>query len=73
LANLTTEQNVAFALLMATIFSLPSLKHILSNGHWRRLPLLMLILGFLIAGLWQARSWLPRFLAYRHYRRGAGG
>jgi len=57
--HLTTEQSLALALLMAMVFSLPSLGHLLRNGHWRRLPLLILILVVLVVGLWQARSWVP--------------
>jgi hypothetical protein len=57
--HLTTGQSLALALLMALLFSLPSLGQLVPNGRWWRLPLLFLMLITLAAGLWQARSWVP--------------
>lgn len=57
--HLTTRQSLALALLMALLFSLPSLRGLLPNDRWWRRPLLALMLMALAAGLWQARSWVP--------------
>ncbi|MBE0596610.1 MAG: DUF2914 domain-containing protein [Desulfuromonadales bacterium] len=57
--HLTTGQSLALALLMALLFSLPSLGQLLPHDRWWRLPLLALMLTALAAGLWQARSWVP--------------
>jgi hypothetical protein len=57
--HLTTVQSLALALLMALLFSLPSLGQLLPSDRRWRLPLLALMLMSLAAGLWQARSWVP--------------
>lgn len=57
--HLNTEQSLALALVMALLLSLPSLRGFLPNGRWWRLPLLLLMLTALAAGLWQARPWIP--------------
>jgi len=57
--HLTTGESLALALVMALLFSLPSLGQLLPNGRWWRLPLLVLMLITLAAGLWQFRSWVP--------------
>jgi hypothetical protein len=57
--HLTTGQSLALALLMALLFSLPSLNRVISSDRWWRLPLLALMLMALAAGLWQVRGWVP--------------
>jgi hypothetical protein len=57
--HLTTGQSLALALLMALLFSLPSLGQLLPNDRRWRLPMLALMLTALAAGLWQARGWVP--------------
>jgi hypothetical protein len=57
--HLTTGQSLAFALLMALLFSLPSLGRLLPSDRRWRLPLLALMLMTLAACLWQGRSWVP--------------
>ena len=57
--HLTTTQSLALALLMALLFSLPSLGPLLLNDRWWRRPLLVLMLIVLAAGLWQGRSFVP--------------
>lgn len=57
--HLTTEQSLALALFMALLLSLPSLRGFLPQGRWWRLPLLLIMLTALAAGLWQARPWIP--------------
>lgn len=57
--HLTTRQSLALALLMALLFSLPSLGKLLRNDVWWRRPLLVLMLVVLAGGLWQGRSWVP--------------
>jgi hypothetical protein len=57
--HLTTGQSLALALLMALLFSLPSLGLLLPSERWWRLPLLALMLMALAGGLWQVRSWVP--------------
>jgi hypothetical protein len=57
--HLTTTQSLALALLLALLFSLPSLGDLLLNDRWWQRPLLMLMLVLLAAGLWQGRSWVP--------------
>lgn len=59
LLQLTSSQSLAAALATAVILSLPALGAILPNGHWWRIPLLLLLLSALSAGLWQLRSWVP--------------
>jgi hypothetical protein len=57
--HLTTGQSLALALLLALLFSLPSLGRLLPDDRRWRLPLLALLLVALTAGLWQARGWVP--------------
>tara|TARA_R100000306_G_C4381795_1_gene145415 strand:- start:4158 stop:5195 length:1038 start_codon:yes stop_codon:yes gene_type:complete len=57
--QLTTAQSLQLALVVALLFSLPSLRELLPTEGWWRLPLLILMLIALAAGLWQARSWVP--------------
>jgi hypothetical protein len=57
--HLTTGQSLALALLMALLFSLPSLGKLLRNDRWWRRPLLVLMLVVMAGGLWQGRSWVP--------------
>jgi hypothetical protein len=57
--HLTTGQSLALALLMALLFSLPSLGRLLPSDRRWRLPLLALMLMALAACLWQGRSWVP--------------
>lgn len=56
--KISTGQSLALALVMALLFSLPSLGDVLPTGRWR-LPLVILMLTALAAGLWQARHWVP--------------
>jgi len=57
--HLTTGQSLALALLMALLFSLPSLGKLLRNDRWWQRPLLVLMLVALAGGLWQGRRWVP--------------
>jgi hypothetical protein len=59
LLQLTTSQSLAAALSIACVLSLPSLGALMPNGHWWRLPIMVLLLGALSAGLWQLRSFVP--------------
>lgn len=59
LLHLTTSQSLAAALAVATVLSLPSLGALMPNGHWWRLPLIVLILASFSAGVWQLRSYVP--------------
>lgn len=59
LLQLTTQQSLIAAILLALIFSLPSLIRILPAGHWWRLPLLFSVLCLMALSLWQLRSWIP--------------
>jgi hypothetical protein len=59
LLQLTTSQSLAAALSIAVLLSLPSLGALMPNGNWWRLPLIILILAGLSAGLWQLRSFVP--------------
>lgn len=56
---LTTAQSLALALIMASLFSLPSLVHVLQFKRWWRVPLLLLMLSVVASVLWQMRSWIP--------------
>jgi len=47
------------ALIMASLFSLPSLVHVLQFKRWWRVPLLLLMLSVVAGVLWQMRSWIP--------------
>ncbi|GAB6081483.1 DUF5924 family protein [Desulfuromonas carbonis] len=59
LLHLTTGESLVLALVLAFLFSLPSLGRLLPFDRWWRLPLLALLLVVLAAGLWQARVWIP--------------
>lgn len=59
LLHLTTSQSLAAALVTAIVLSLPALGVLLPKGRWWRVPLLLLLLSALSAGLWQLRSWVP--------------
>lgn len=59
LLNLNTGQSLMLALFLALLFSLPSLKGVLPNHHWWRLPLISLVLVMMATGGWQVRSWIP--------------
>lgn len=59
LIQLTTGQSMAAALVVALIFSLPSLGQLLPNERWWRFPVLLVMLMTFAAGLWQLRSWVP--------------
>lgn len=60
LVHLDSTQSLVVALTAALLLSLPSMATLLPEGRWwRRLPLLLLPLTMLAAGLWQARSWIP--------------
>jgi hypothetical protein len=59
LLQLTTQQSLIAAIVAALVFSLPSLNRILPQGHWWRLPILLIMLGLIAILLWQLRSWVP--------------
>lgn len=59
LLNLTTSQSLAAALIAAIVLTIPSLGNLMQNGRWWRLPVSILLLCVLSAGLWQLRSWVP--------------
>lgn len=59
LLQLTTQQSLIAAIVAALVFSLPSLNRILPQGHWWRLPILLIMLGLIAMLLWQLRSWVP--------------
>lgn len=59
LLNLTTSQSLAAALIIAIALTIPSLDSLMPNVRWWRLPLLLIVLGSLSAGIWQLRSWVP--------------
>ncbi|MDP1931412.1 MAG: DUF5924 family protein [Gammaproteobacteria bacterium] len=56
---LNTEQSLQLALVVALLFSLPSLGDVMPNGRWWRLPMMVLALIALGAALWQARILIP--------------
>src|SRR5690606_20330069 len=59
LLQLTTSESLATAMAIAVILSFPSLGGLLPNGYWWRMPVTMLLLAALCAGLWQLRSYVP--------------
>ncbi|HEX5792281.1 MAG TPA: DUF5924 family protein [Rheinheimera sp.] len=59
LLQLTTSQSLVAALAIAAVLSLPSLGTAIPNGRWWRMPLLVILLGLLSAGIWQLRSFVP--------------
>ena len=56
---LNTEQSLQLALIVALVFSVPSLFGGMPNGHWWRMPLRFV--GLIVLGLiiWQARTLIP--------------
>lgn len=59
LLNLDTGQSLILALVLALLFSLPSLRGFIPSGRWWRLPLISLMLVVMATGAWQIRSWIP--------------
>ncbi|MDX1392304.1 MAG: DUF5924 family protein [Rheinheimera sp.] len=59
LLQLTTSQSLAAALSVAILLSLPSMGTLMPGGSWWRMPLLIVLLAVLSAGLWQLRSFVP--------------
>ncbi|MBM6550708.1 DUF5924 family protein [Marinomonas ostreistagni] len=59
LLHLTTSESVKIALIIATIFTIPSLKNLMLNAKWWHFPILIIVLCALSAALWQLRSWVP--------------
>jgi hypothetical protein len=59
LLQINTEQSLQLALVIAMVFSLPSLWGGMPSGQWWRMPARFLILLALGAGLWQARILIP--------------
>jgi hypothetical protein len=56
---INTEQSLQLALIMALIFTIPSLWSGVPSGQWWRMPLRFVALIVLGAGLWQARILIP--------------
>lgn len=56
---LTTAQSLGLALIIAILFSLPSLMQVVQFNRWWRFPVLLLMLILMAAVLWQTRSWVP--------------
>lgn len=56
---LTTTQSLALTLILASLFSLPSLVNVLQFKRWWRVPPLLLMLSVVASVLWQMRSWIP--------------
>lgn len=56
---LNTRQSLQLALLIAFVFSLPSLGNVFANGGRWRLPMIALLLLVMAGGLWLMRSWVP--------------
>lgn len=56
---LTTTQSLALTLILASLFSLPSLVNVLQFKRWWRAPPLLLMLSVVASVLWQMRSWTP--------------
>jgi hypothetical protein len=59
LLQLTSSQSLAAALSVAILLSLPSMGTLVPDGYWWRMPVLIVLLGSLSAGLWQLRSFVP--------------
>lgn len=59
LLQLSTGQSLATALTAAVVLSLPRLGAMVSGRRWWYLPLVVLLLAALSAGLWQLRSFVP--------------
>ncbi|MDO9519877.1 MAG: DUF5924 family protein [Pseudohongiella sp.] len=56
---INTEQSLQLALIIAMVFSLPSLWGGMPTGQWWRMPARFVVLLVLGAGLWQARILIP--------------
>lgn len=56
---LTTTQSLQLSLVISVVLSIPSLRPILSNAGFWRLPLLVLLLSLLAGSIWLARSLVP--------------
>ncbi|MEX2332904.1 MAG: DUF5924 family protein, partial [Pseudohongiella sp.] len=57
--QLNTRQSLQLALLIAFLFSLPSLGNLFANGGRWRLPMITLLLLVMAGGLWVMRIWVP--------------
>jgi len=57
--QLNTRQSLQLALLVAFVFSLPSLGNVFANGGRWRLPIIAALLLVMAGGLWLMRSWVP--------------
>lgn len=57
--QLNTRQSLQLALVIAFVFSLPSLGSLFVNGGRWRLPMITLLLLVMAGGLWFMRSWVP--------------
>jgi len=57
--QLNTRQSLQSSLVVAFVFSLPSLGSLFANGGRWRLPLIMFMLLVMAGGLWLMRSWVP--------------
>jgi len=56
---LTTSQSLLLSLVIAVLLSIPSMRPLLSNAGFWRLPLLAVLLCVLAGGIWLARSLVP--------------
>lgn len=59
LLQLNTSQSLQVALAAAVLLSLPALGPALPSGRWWRIPLLLVLLTALGAGVWLLRSYIP--------------
>ncbi|WP_151704360.1 DUF5924 family protein [Nitrincola alkalilacustris] len=57
--HLSTGQSLWWALALALLFSLPSLRGLLPKGYWWRIPVLVLMLITMAVVTWMAREWIP--------------
>lgn len=57
--QLNTRQSLQLSLLIAFVFSLPSLGNVFANGGRWRVPMITLLLLVMAGGLWLLRSWVP--------------
>ncbi|OBP16061.1 hypothetical protein A5320_01120 [Rheinheimera sp. SA_1] len=56
---LTTSQSLQLSLVIAVVLSIPSMRPLLSNAGFWRLPLLAVLLSVLAGGIWLARGLVP--------------
>lgn len=56
---LTTSQSLQLSLVIAVVLSIPSIRPLLSNAGFWRLPLLAVLLSVLAGGIWLARGLVP--------------